>query len=164
MFWILGGLASAAYILYKLEFHEIVKKKYEDFQELNELVETKEKRRLWIFLKSCGMIGRLLWFNFLNKLNNSIEHKDKHTLIFTYAADGRLYKIVVPKRRGPPKVLLVLDEADEDVCDLVLPFYGPERNWGGRKFTPSFWGKKRLVFEMANGETRKFEEGEVVDV
>lgn len=160
MFWILTVVGIG--VLYKTRMHEWLKAKAEDFQDLNTLVRTTKKTNLRSFLISCKMVVQLFWVNILHTINNSIEYPDKHRFVLTYVADGRLYKMASARRKGPPLVLLVLDENGEDVSDLVIPFLGPERNWHKNSFTPNFWGKKRLVFELSDGRAETFEKNDTI--
>lgn len=161
MFWFLTTIGFGA-VLYKARVHEWLKAKVEDFQDLNTLVRTTKKSNIRSFLISCKMVGQLFWTNILHALNNSIEYPDKHRFVLTYVADGRIYKMVSARRKGPPLVLLVLDENGDDVSDRVIPFLGPERNWHKNSFTPEFWGKKKLVFELSDGRAETFEEKDTI--
>lgn len=112
---------------------------------------------LWI---SCKMIVKMYWLNFLQWINTSIQHVDKHTAIVSYVLNGRLYRIAVKERRGPCDILLVTDENDESVMDEIIPFYGPNYDWHGFRFTPQFWNKSKLHFELADGTSQTFEHNE----
>jgi len=91
----------------------------------------------------------------------SVEKKEDIAIV-TYILDGRLYKLSVKRRRGPPKTLLVIDENDNDVTREIAPFFGPERNWHKLDYTPSFWGKESLTFELVDGESMTFEKDQKI--
>ena len=64
--------------------------------------------------------------------------------------------MIVKLNRGPSKVLLVSDEKHEDVSHLILPYLGPEENFHNYVFTPNFFDRKELVFELSNGVEKLF--------
>lgn len=136
--------------------------KYERFRELNSLVETQHKNKFKIFHVSINMIFKMWWINFLQKTNNTVHHIDNKSSIISYVLDGRLYKIHTKRRKGPVLVLLVIDHHSKDVSNLILPFLGPQRNWHNTPFTPSFWNKDSLTFELSSGETKTFSKDEVI--
>lgn len=160
MFWVLSIVVFS--ICYKGKLHEWFKAKIEDFKDLNTLVQTTKKSNIKAFLISCKMIGQLFWVNILHTLNNTMEYPDKHHFILTYVADGRLYKMASARRKGPPLVLMVLDEQGDDVSNDVIPFLGPERNWHRNSFSPAFWKKKKLIFELSDGRSESFNETEAI--
>jgi hypothetical protein len=158
-FYLLTSLCIAGFgYLYK----EKIIKNYRDFRELNKFLETRHKGIGKILYVSIEIVCKKFWFEFLQKINNSIERIDKNTSVLTYNLDGRLYKIVLDHRKGPALVLLVTDENSEDVTTLVVPFIGPKRDWHKREFTPKFWGKKRLYFELSTGENKTFSEEDII--
>jgi hypothetical protein len=165
LYTIFFGIALA---IYAFDGHTIVKEavvtKYRRFRDLNKLVETRYKTIGMILWVSCCMVAKMYWMNFLHWANNSIEHVDHKTVIVSYVLNGKLYHMVVRPRRGPTSVLLVTDQDSNDVSDTIIPFMGPNQDWHGREFTPSFWQKKSLTFELANGNQKIFAEHEKIEV
>jgi hypothetical protein len=144
-------------------YRKNIKKSYNDFRDLNQAVSRFHKNPCKILYISTEMVCKKWWFQVLHWINNSIEkHIDKNVSILTYVLDGKLYKIVLDHRKGPPLVLLVTDEKEEDVTSLVVPFLGPKRDWHKREFTPAFWGKEQLSFELATGTNKTFKKEEVI--
>lgn len=161
-------LISIGLIFYLFDGHNIVKEmaatRYRQFRGLNRLVSTQYRGILMIIWVSLCMIAKMYWMNFLHWANNTIEHKDYRTVIVSYVLNGKLYSMVTQPKRGPSDVLLITDEDHNDLSDQVLPFLGPEHDWHGKKFTPSFWDKKSLTFELAIGETKTFTIDEVIQI
>jgi hypothetical protein len=158
---IFGLLAfSVGMIFYALDGPTIVRKQVEQkLQTIKQLTGT--KRINLRILASYGWIGskiicKLYWMSFLHWANNTVEHLDHKTSIISYVCHGKHYRFVAKANKGPGNVLLIIDENDVDVTDLVLPFYGPNRDWHNRAFQPSFWKKNKLIFEMASGDQKTF--------
>jgi hypothetical protein len=137
--------------------------KYRKFRELNKLVETRYKTIGMIVWVSICMIAKMWWLNFLHWANNAVEHIDKKTVVVSYMLNGKMYKIVTRPRRGPTGVLLIC-EGEEDVSDLVMPFMGPNDDWHGFVFTPTFWGKESLTFYLSSGEQKTFSKEEPIQL
>jgi len=106
--------------------------------------------------KTFCMTGQIMseyaYIRLMQYMHKNVSHLDKDRSVLTYELDGRLYKIILNRRRGPPVIHMVIDQDDNDVSELVLPYMGPLRDWHNRELTPEFWGKKSLVFHLANGE------------
>jgi len=147
--------ALFAGLMYGLDGHTIVAhavvSRYRRFRELNKLVGTQYKTVGLIIWVSCAMIVKMMWLNFLHWAFSHIEHTDKQHAILSYVLNGRLYRLVLPIRRGPSPVLLITDENGDDVTDQILPFLGPNEDWHGQTFTPAFWQKESLTFELSDG-------------
>ena len=129
----------------------------EDFQKLTDLVSTQYKTKGKILCVSCQIVAKLFWLRFLQWANNSIEHRPDKTVVLSYVYKGKMHKVVSDCGRGPSKVLLVFDQNEDDVGHLVLPYLGPNQDWHGRYFQPSFWDRERLTFELSNGEQKTFQ-------
>jgi hypothetical protein len=91
-----------------------------------------------------------------------LVEKGKDGYILSYSINSRVYKTIINPVRGPFPIISVHDENMNDVTAEVLPFFGAERNWGGKKYKPSFWNKKQLIITLYDGE-RKFSEDEEID-
>jgi hypothetical protein len=168
MFLLYTILFCTGLSIYAFDGHTIVKEavltRYRRFRELNKLVETKYKTIGMILWVSLSMVAKMYWMNFLQWANNTIDHIDNKTVIVSYVLNGKLYRMVVRPRKGPTNVLLITDEDDEDVSDTVLPFMGPNQDWHYKEFSPSFWNKKSLTFEMSTGLQKTFSENQKIEI
>jgi hypothetical protein len=153
-------------VFFYLDGHHIVKNtavvKWKKFRRLNKLVSTNYKGCFKIIWVSICMIFQALWINILQYLNSTIVQIDKKTYEVTYIIRGKTYKMIVKSRRGPRKVLLVSDENQEDVSYIIFPYLGPEENFHGEKYTPKFFEKKELIFELSTGVEKIFQENEEI--
>jgi len=168
MYMLLSALFIFGVLIYSFDGHNIIKEgvitRYRKFRSLNNLVSTRYKTIGMILWVSCCMVAKMYWMNFLHWANNSIEYIDNRTAIISYVLNGKLYRMVVKAKKGPTNILLVFDSEQNDVTEQVVPFIGPAQNWHGNEFTPSFWNKKSLTFELANGDNKTFYENEKIEI
>lgn len=168
MYAFLSVLFTFGILIYSFDGHTILKDavltRYRRFRQLNQLVGTRYKTISSILWVSCCMVAKMYWINFLHWANNSIEYLDHKTAVISYILNGKLYRMVVTPKRGPINVLLVTDDGQNDVSDIVIPFMGPNHDWHGREYTPSFWKKNSLTFELASGESKTFHENQPIQI
>lgn len=164
MFWIILG---AGFLFFAFNGHNITKNyivtKYRKFRKVNKLVETKYKTIGMILWVSISMIAKMYWLEFLQWANTSINYKNK-SVIISYTVNGKLYKIETKIKKGPDSVLLVMDENLEDITDEITPFLGINEDWHQNSFTPSFWNRKSLTFELDSGQHKTFLENEIINL
>ena len=160
--------ATLMVVFVYLDGHHIVKNtavvKWKKFRHLNRLVSTNYKGFFTILWISTCMIMKALWISILQYLNSTIIQIDKKTYKVTYVIKGETYKMIVKPHRGPRKILLVSDEKQEDLSDIIFPYLGPEENFHGKKYTPKFFEKKELIFELSNGTEKIFYDIEEIDI
>jgi hypothetical protein len=106
------------------------------------------------------MVIQSLWISIIQYFNNTIVQLDANKYLVTYIIKGNTYKIIVKNKRGPRNVLLVSDETETDISDLIFPYLGPEENFHCQVYTPNFFGKKELIFELSNGCEKIFKTNE----
>lgn len=126
------------------------------FRKINQLVSTNYKGVFTIIWISLCLIIKALWINMLQYMNSTVVQLDKNKYIITYVIKGKTYKMIVKPIRGPKQVLLVYDENQEDVSHLIFPYLGPEENWHYQVYTPNFFNKNELTFELSNGNQKVF--------
>lgn len=150
-------LLLSLFLLGSFSFYKrkTIKKKWSQFREVNKLVKTHYKGCFKIFKISVSMIAKMYWINFIRWLEGSVEIVN-NIPILSYSYNGRLYKLLMRGRKGPSPIIIVVDENGEDCSDLILPYFGPNYDWHGRTFTPEFWGKESLIFELASGSNLFF--------
>lgn len=134
----------------------------ESLSSLTKAVAKRHKGPRAVICNTIDVLRKKFWFDFVQRINNSITRLDKNTSVMTYTLDGRLYKMVLEHRKGPSLVLLVSDENGDDITTEVVPFLGPKRDWHKREFTPKFWNKETLEFELSNGENKEFRNDDVI--
>ena len=140
--------------------HKIVKNNvipiWKNFRKINYLVSTKYKGFFLISWISIRMILQALWIIIIQYLNSSVVHIGGNKYIITYIIKGKTYKMIVKPVRGPKKIMLISDNNQLDVSSLVSPYLGPEEDFHGAIYTPKFFGREELVFELSNGDEKIF--------
>lgn len=145
-------------LLIKIDGINIFKKNYGRWKNLNGLVSTRNNNSLSVTWISVQMILQACYINFLQHMNSTVIKIGPNTYEVTYVINGRMYKSVVKPQRGPPPVLQISNEKQEDVTDKVLPYMGPTYNWHGNIFTPKFFDYKTLTFELSDGTEHTYDE------
>ena len=164
MLWFLAVSIVGVFVFTRPSVQTGIVKKYTQFRELNRFVAKRYKPISKILWVSMSLVAKMYWLQFLQWMNNSVQTINPRTTVISYVLYGKMYKIVVRPRKGPSGVLLVLDQNDNDVSDLVIPYIGPGQDWHRWEFTPSFWGYKSLTFELSSGETRTFSEQDTINL
>lgn len=134
-----------------------VKYWYTKWCDLIKLVSSKHDDALTIRWISMKMIIQACYMNFLQYMNSTIVKIGPNTYEIVYIINGNMYKMVVKPQRGPPPILQISNDKQEDVTDLVLPYMGPKYDWHGNKFTPKFFDCDTLTFELSNGTECTFD-------
>jgi hypothetical protein len=131
--------------------------KWQKFRRINNLVSTNHKGFFTITWVSICIVSQSIWVEIVQYFNNSIIkiHGNKYEL--TYVIKGKTYKMLVKVKKGPRNILFVLDENGVDVSHIMFPYLGPEENFHNQIYTPRFFNKKKLVFELYNGTEKTFE-------
>jgi len=127
------------------------------WKKVNRLVSTNYKGFFTVLWVSVCMILKAIWISIIQYLNSTIIKLDGNKYLVTYIIKGQTYKMVITPLRGPKKVLMVSDENSEDVSNMIIPYLGPEENFHGEIYTPKFFEKQELIFEMSNGTEKIFQ-------
>jgi hypothetical protein len=146
-------------------FSEVLQKKYEKISEnchnvmrlYEAILERNNGEKIKSMFICLKMILKMLHTKMILR-EIEATRIDKNSYCVTYTIGNRQYKMHTTPITGPSTVMKVTNENEDDVTDKVLPYYGPEQNWHGRKFSPSFFDCKKLVFESFDGT-----ENEIID-
>lgn len=142
--------------------YRTVTDKYQRFRSLNTLVSTQHTNQLKILWVAVCLICKMLYLSLWQKLNKTIVKVDKNIYEIQYVLEGKLYRMLVSPKRGPSRVLQVIEE-DEDVTDHVLPYLGPQENAShALTLTPKLLGRKDLVFNLATGDDLLIRDHQVI--
>lgn len=161
MFSLMYGLGTTLiFVFIYLDGYTIIKNtsviKWRKFRKINKLVSTNYKGFFTIIWISLCMVAQALWVSLIQYLNSTIIPIKNGQYLVTYVIKGNTYKMVVKPVRGPRKVLIVSDNKEEDVSHLIFPFLGPEEDFHGKAYTPKFFDKEELVFELSDGSEKIF--------
>ncbi len=141
-----------------------VKYRYRRWKSLNNLVSTQYKNDFMIMWISVTILLKVVYYAFLQKINRTVHRTGMNKYEISYVIHGKVYKMVAKVRRGPARVLQVIDENDNDVTDLIDPYLGPNGDFHNSCITPNFFSKKILTFNLENGETKSFGEYEIISL
>ena len=158
MFFSLAVL-SALVVIYN---RKSLYKKYSDFRSINRLVSSQHSDLIRILFYSLSIVFQLYWLRLIQFVNRTVEYTSKNTVIVNYVVDGKKYSFPSRLSKSPNSVIMVYDEDTRDVTDLVFPFMGPYYDWHGNEFTPKFWNRTSLTFELTNGESKTFDSMETI--
>ena len=145
-------------VLYK----DIFVYRYRNFKTINNFVTVSYNGTYPVFMVSFCIVVKVLWMYIVQYLNSTVLLAEKNKYIITYVIKGKIYKMIVSPNRGPPKVLFIYDEKREDVSHLVFPYIGLEETVNSVLFTPKFFNRKELVFELSIGGEKIFRENEKI--
>ena len=159
---------STSYIFYKIDAHNIIfnhiRKKHKSWKKINKLASSNHDSTFDIYRISFEMLYQALKQSFVQYLNDSVKKLDKNTYEVTYVLNGQLYKMLVTPTKGPTPVFQIRNEKEEDMMDIVLPYYGPAYDLHSSCIiTPSFFNCSRLVIEMSDGTEKIFNENECIN-
>lgn len=115
-----------------------------------------------IYLQMIIVVFKKLKINFFQYLNqNVILGKDEFTV--QYMFNDKIYKMVVKPQRGRKHTYTVTDEDGNDMTNEISVYAGLSNNFHGMKYTPKFFGKKRLIFNIGANKTEKiYEENDIL--
>lgn len=138
-----------------LDGHLIVKNsaivKWKKFRKINRLVSTNYKGFFIILWISIYMVIQALWINFIQYMNSSVVQLNGCKYEISYVIKGKIYKMIVKPIKGPKRVLLISDDMENDITHHIGPYLGPEENFHNKMFTPDFFNKKELIFQLSDG-------------
>jgi hypothetical protein len=139
-------------------------KNYTKWQNLNKLVSYNHDSAIMIRLVSLSIILKSYYLSFIQIINNSVIKLDKNTYEVSYIVNEKLYKMIVSHSKGPPIILCILNENEDNITDEITPYFGPNNDWHKRKFTPKFFKNNTLKFELSSGEIKIFKNLEIIEL
>lgn len=154
-------IAFGAFLFWRTEAYLVIKdvvvKKINKFKEVNLLVSSIKKKKSSIIWVSLKLIFQAIYISFIQYMNSSLRHIDNKTSELTYVINGRIYKMIIIRKRGPSPILQISNNFENDVTEQILPYMGPQYDWHGNTFTPEFFGYSSLTFELGNGTEYTYE-------
>lgn len=119
----------------------------------------------WIYEKFLYYVGSILKM-FLQ--NPNMERVKGHHVI-TYEYNQKTYKIIYKHKRVHKVVLKIttlcdLTTSPLDVSEKIRPYLGPFYDFHGMKITPKDLGYSMLQFDFLIGETKIFNENDVIEL
>lgn len=103
-------------------------------------------------------IYSVIYYSLIQKFNKAVHKVNKHTYEVTYCIGGKIYKFYVKPKKGVHSVLQVIDHDNNDVTELIEPFFGPAEDFHHQEYTPYIFNYKSLTFNYFDGSNKTFEE------
>ena len=157
-------IAFVIYTIYVTDFHRICLEKFKHtskrIKNLKGLVSTQYSGLIWIIFYTFKMILKTAWVNFLQYMNDNVTQKGKHYQV-SYVIRGKLYKILVLPKRGPPDILSIVDENYFDVTDDISPFFLSQETIV-KDLNPRLFEKENLEFSTSNADVYTFSENDTI--
>ena len=110
------------------------------------------------------MLLQSFYQNLVQYLDNSLKKIGKNKYELKYVINGKLYKKIIIPERGPLPIISITNENDDDITEHILPYIGPNNNFHNENFSPNFFGYKKLLFEMCNGNIKIFKDYEIIKI
>lgn len=154
-------LTNGTQILYKQ-----IKEKYLRAKRLHNIVKNCDSKQTWLMsiTETARIIGRIWWIEFSQNLDQALRKYGRNNYELSYVINDNLYKIIIRSRRGPPKILAVIDENNNDISDIVRPYMGPNEDFHGHNFTPSFFDREKITIIYTMGDQKTFEKIEPIEI
>lgn len=155
-------------LFYKIDAYNIVKEyiiiKKNKLKKLYNLVSTRHTSKFIIVFISIEMLLQSFYQNLVQYLDNSLKKIGKNKYELKYVINGKLYKKIIIPERGPLPIISITNENDDDITEHILPYIGPNNNFHNENFSPNFFGYKKLIFEMCNGNIKIFKNYEIIKI
>lgn len=93
----------------------------------------------------------------------------KYKYFVTYEFEGKPYRMLIAKKRGPPHVVSIRGQrlGDDDAVDVyadIKSYLGPNMDFHGIEYTPNCLGYTRLVFCFSDDSEREFTDNNVIQL
>lgn len=150
---------------------EVIYSKYNKIKQLNDAVRSTDENitTFSVYKKTCSIIFTMFkddcktYFNTLFPKKNYTKKLNKKKYEVTYNINDKEYKLIITHSSLPHNLNKIVNENNEIVTDKLLPYLGPEYNWHFTKFTPSFFGYKKLIFYHLDGSETLYDSNTVLE-
>lgn len=158
-------LCSFITTMYLTNINYYVTKYYSKGKTLVKLVKTQHRNMLMIFYICMKILVKRVYVSILQYFNNNVIRIDKNTYEISYVIGGNLYKMRTRIRKGCDVLLIqARDENGSDITNELQVYLGPNENFHGHKFTPSFFNATEITMSLANGEEITYNESDELNI
>lgn len=99
-----------------------------------------------------------------NKSSSTLTKTDKKNVyVLNYTFNEKEYKMFIPIKKGPQKIVRIEDENHQDIFELVHPFLGPNENTHALPLTPKQLGYKMIYCYTREDEEYIFSDDDLID-
>jgi len=107
---------------------------------------------------------KYMYLKLLQNMYITVSHLYKNTYEVQYILHDKIYKIRTHVKRGPSKIIQILDHLDDDVTEDVRSYLGPNEDFHGQFICPHDIGYENLYIFLRNGDTLSFKENDVIRI
>jgi hypothetical protein len=123
---------------------------------LKMLISTTETKTLLIYSSSMKMVSQLLYIEMMKYINpDPVKKLGKNIYELSYEINNKDYKMVISPYRGPSPVTHIIDDYENDITELVLPYMGPNYDWYGHPVNPLLFNTSKLTISWSDGTTEE---------
>ena len=116
-------------------------------------------KQRWLVFK---IVAKYCYLQFLQHIYITVIHLHKNTYEIQYVLHDKIYKVRTKVRRGPPRIVQILDHLDNDITDEVQSYLGPNEDFHGQCICPQDMGYERVYFCFRNGNKIGFDTQEPI--
>jgi hypothetical protein len=140
---------------------------YKKYTKLTELVSIhytgRFNNRFTIFISSLYIIlVNILRSLDIFRLPEYPVKLDKNKYLVSYTINNKTYKLTVNIKNGPKRISRILGHDGHDITSDILPYLGPEENFHNILYTPRFFEKKCIIFQLSDGSVCEFIGDEII--
>lgn len=110
------------------------------------------------------IIMKYLYLKMLQSLYLTVIHTHRNRYEIQYVLHDKIYRMRTQVRRGPTKILQILDAEDNDITDDIRSYLGPNEDFHGQQLRPCDFGYEKVCFFLRNGMERVFEAEEIIQL
>ena len=110
------------------------------------------------------ILVRYIYFRFIQRVYPTMQIAGGYRV--RYLLNDRVYTILIKKKRGPPRILYVMDDRGEDVTETVLGYLGPNEDFhGGAVLRPLDMGiESGIQVSLRDGREIRIEADSVLEI
>jgi hypothetical protein len=117
-----------------------------------------------LFWLGVQIVAQTAYISLLQRLNRSVVKLDKNTYRVSYAINGICYNMIVKPKRGPKRIIQVIDQNDNDITEQIQAYMGPMENFHGTVFTPAFFNADIITVSLDTGDEQTFSRDQTINI
>lgn len=107
------------------------------------------------------VVVKYFYLKLLQSMYLTVSHVYKNTYEIQYVLHDHIYKFRTNVKRGPSKIIQIIDHLDNDITYDIRSYLGPNEDFhGGKPLCPQEIGYERICFLFRNGDKVCFNNNE----
>jgi len=107
---------------------------------------------------------KVVYISIIQKFSKNIIKIKKNTYELTYSVNSKIFKYRFGIKKGPLKILQIIDYNNNDVTSKITPYSGPQYDFHMIKYTPADFNHLELTFNLFNGKVLTFKENDIIEL